>query len=806
MVTQNQAMARRSGSWTFGVRIESLGTVDGLYTFHAGDAPEYAADDPLWLPLLSKLPDTLSGRVSPRGGLRDAGSLPFELFDRDDFLTGLFRWEAPARTQLWSPCNAATDTLRVYSLSGVFAGVVLYIEREAVIVTDVDASVSPPEVTVTRGALGTEPAPHEFRTPIFRYPPRLERRHVELFKVPFDADSDDERLVLDQFVIRGFDYSRDWCAYVFDSASFAMGLKRTIGDIAAGHYRVTHIAPGQTLVLARVGIDRSLWSGVDGPTGRTINPWPNEDAYYLLDEQEIIIGRGGELNGFDRVRIIQRGCLGTALVELGPEGVYANNSGPTLKPILVASKLDGISSFRRSLTGATSRADPNDWEQDTHFTTLLLCLLTSARHPDDGLELVNFPGGFPNCASLAPGWGAGMHHRKINFASFRSVRLRTPGWNYDGFIVDSPAKLFQLLQEQFMEPLGAFITLNDEQQITLVLPRAPYEGAAVTGFDESTIIAEPVGSGTYQPAISGGFDRNATVRGLLFHLRGPNGETVKLPITAADFISSSSSSKLVDGEGDDLIPVHLESVISDQNGFTGFLEEIALRMLSRLQNPPRAVPFQADLIHYPRSPGSLATLSFSAGPNHDTGTRGWVNEIVLIAERSISLSAISSGAPYGPQFTAYKYGTGRRGGLIGPTALITAWDSLTNTATIELNRYTDVDADEADALLPTADLFSLTMGSNGSDSTWLLLRQDGTTASPVGASDTRVQSIIAIIGDDQVQFDGDWEGTAAVGLIISLGDYDDAIVADQNLFVAHADREFRTVGESDRSPWVFAET
>jgi hypothetical protein len=805
MVSAQQAIARRGGEWTIGVRIESLGTEDGLYTWHAGDAPNYAAEDPLWHPLLAKLPDTLSSRVSPRGGMRDAGSFPFELFDEDDFLTSLFRWDAPALTQLWQNLNASDLTFAVLSLTALVEGTVFHLDREALVVESTNGAVSPPTVTVvSRGALGTEPTPHAYRAEIKLYIPRLERRHVELFAVPKDADDDEARLVIDQFVIRKVDYSKDWSGYVFQCANFAMGLKRTIGDIASGHYRVTHVIRGGNLSLDRVGIDRTLWNGVGGPTGRTINPWPNEYSYYLLGEKELIVGSGSELNGIDKVRIIQRGRLGTTLIDLPAEGVYSGSAGPTLRPVLVASDADGINSFRRSLIGATDRDNPNEWEKDSHFTTILLCLFTSSRHPDDGLELVNFEPGKPNYSSLAPGWGAGMHYSKINYDSFLSARARTPGLNFEGFILHGPAKLFEMVQRQFLEPLGAFITLDAQQRITFVLPRAPYEGLVLSSFDRSTLIALPRGNGTYKPAIEGGFDSGSAVRAILFKMRGPTGETVTNLIPASDLIPGAAGSQLADGETDDILTLQLDYLLADQTGGAPFLEELALRLLSRIHKPPLVIPAQADLEMYEgHPPGALAELSFEAGPNHVTGTRGWIEDVVLVGERSISLSAIASGEPFGPDYVLYKYGSSDRAGLIAPTALITNWDAMTNTATIEVNRYTDVDADAEG--LPDDDHESLFDGAVASDSKWILLRQDGTRASPIGVGDTRFQQAIASPAANQVQFDGDWEGAAAAGLIIALADYDDAIAADQALFVADADRITRKVGASARAPWPYAE-
>lgn len=789
MVTREQSKLRRRGSWCIGVRIESLGTVDGPYTFHAGDAPTYATGDPLWMPLLMNLPDTLSSRVSARGGMRDAGAFNFALFDEDDFLTQLFRWHAPQRTQLWDKCDA--NDVVIKTRQSVFVDQLIHVERETMIVSAVNLAASPPEATVTRGALGTEPAAHEYRAAVRLYPPRLERRHVELFMVASDADDDDQRIVLDQFIIRKCKPATSWCGYDFECASFALGLKRTIGDIASGFYRVTHMIRGQTMSLARVGIDRSLWAGVDGAMGKTINPWPGENSYYLLDDRELIIGAGSELGGVDQIRIIQRGRLGTSLIDLITDGVYAGSSGPSVRPVLVASKIDGLSSFRRSPTGATSRADPNDWEQDTHFTTLMLCLFTSSRHPDDGLELVNFAGGYANYSSLAPGWGAGVHHSKINFRSFERVRLRTPDWLFDGLIISKPEKLWELIQKHFLEPLGAFITLDRDQKITLVLPRAPYEGLNLAGFDLSTILAERQGSGVYRPSISADVDPGATIRGVAFKLRGPNGEPVTNFIPAADLGTDSVGSRVTAGEGDDILEISLTSVVTDQAGFTPFLEELALRLLSRIQDPPTSITLQADLEVYDHEPGSLASVLWPLGPDHVTGGRGW-EDVAIVAERSISLSAIQNRTPFGPDFALFRYGSSRKGGLIAPSAIITAWDPMTNTATIAVNRYTDVDAGADE--LPDDDLESFLAQASSSEMKLILLEQDGELASPTGPVG-RFQEVIASALPDEMTFDGDWDGTAAVGLVITLADYDDARPADRITFVAYADEETRTISD-----------
>lgn len=824
MVTLAQAIARRGGAWAVWVRIEGLGTAINApaydhptqYTFCTG-VPGYAVpagfDPATWLPYLSAdaLPRTLSERVDPLGGVRDAGEYTFSVVDRDNFLTSLLRWDAPQLGQLAADVTVGAGSV---SIKGVNPGVInifgglgpttIWIGQEALYVPASGSTGTPPAnvvCTVYRGVHDSLAAPHSAGDPVYLYPPRLEGRTVRLGIVPMDANSAFDELELDQYTITETGFSLDFEAFTFKCASRLMSLTRTIGAASAGYYQLGVIHRGQYLQMRAIGQPAGSINGV-----WPASPGPGyEDRYFQIDDKEILRGNANPtvgdaawitaIHGWQvGISITDRALLGTAQTVTDANKLWVGNTGPKVTTPLVAETADGIGSFRFSPgpTPSTSRSS-GTWTQSAHWVDIILCLLLSSRTKGDGLELFNYPAGGPNHSSLEVGWGAGIPVARVDVASFLAVRDRTPDWRFPDFLLAKTGKLNELLNTQFLRPLGAYIS-SKAGRLTLVLPRIPYVGNVPA--PTLSLLSEAVTPGRSRAALTASYDPANRIRAVLLKMRAPNGDEATVLISAGDYggqISARDSVNVNDG----VLELAIPSIRGDRGGTDVLVEQIGQRRLLRQIKTPLLFQARVDLAQYAIGLGDLVTINADNVPNSASGVRG-INALpAIVIERSIDLDVTRGPPGIGLRLLSY----GQRPstvGAIAPSATIVSWDLALHVASVATNRFTD---STATAPLPNTEATQFAVGMRCK-----LINPDGTLASPAGGAG-HYQTVTAT-GVNSVTFDGDWAATITVvnpGYVIVLADYDDARVLDQVMYVAMADAATLTVGATQVAPWGYGE-
>lgn len=164
-----------AGDWVAWVTIEGVGDASGL-TRWSYRAPAFAQGDAVWKALLQRLDPPMSPSADARGGISRSGDVGFALLDEDGVVTSALRLDARPATALDADCAFADSTCSVTSATGIAAGDVLYLGREAVVVM----SVSGTTLVIERGVLDTEREPHASGELVYTGLPSLDGRKVRL--------------------------------------------------------------------------------------------------------------------------------------------------------------------------------------------------------------------------------------------------------------------------------------------------------------------------------------------------------------------------------------------------------------------------------------------------------------------------------------------------------------------------------------------------------------------------------------------------------------------------------------------------
>jgi hypothetical protein len=766
VTTVQEALDRRRGRWVLWVEIAGLGIANGIYKWSTG-VPDYAAGDPTWLPVLEGVPRELTEDVDRDGGIVNAGVLSFTLVDRDDVVSDLLRFDADPVGELLQAGIDDTDASFIVRNGTPFAvDDVIHLDHEAMIVTAVTPG-TPGSLTVTRGELGTEAQAHAQFTAIRGWVPKLHGRVVTFYLAPADAASYADKLELGEYSVAKVGWTVDWTGWRISCASTVLALKRRVGDGLQESYRaIVAFDDGRTFSLEAVGHTRRNFER---------NVWGIRD-YYLLNGRELVLAAG--YVHANQIVIEQRGLAGTQQVDL--QQAMADGGFTVHRP-LVANTDDGVGAFRYIPTTAADQEDRDDPAvvQSDHWVDIALCLMTSSRRAEDGLELVNYESGFPNWSTLPVGMGAGIKAARIDFAAWLVLRYRTPNWRFPRLWLTEPTQLGKLLVEQFLRALGVFL-VSVNGKIRPVLPQLPYSGLGAFAFDHGNLLAEP--RPLARPLISGGFDESGSRKAVVLKPRNAAGEPVTIVIAAPDLGQDDEPTS------EDVLEIDLPGVSTGQAGVTAFLEELAIRRLWRTARPPPALDVQVDLEALGVTLGNLVGVTFDAAPNPQLGGRGWDNVTMTVVGRALDLDLQAPGL----RFQLLGYGGRLEVGRVAPSAKITGWNAGTSTATVAANRYTDPDG--AILGLPVSDAEAFLAGA-----VVKVIDEDGTDAH------SSTQLVTADGASNQIVLDGNWGVTDPTGLIIVLADYDAARTEEQVRYAAYADGTNKTVGASSRKAWAYGE-
>lgn len=787
MPTFAQALAANDQQWTVVIRIEGVGAWMSTANLAATDGtgrtnlstgtPTYAAGDPAghWRDYLADLPDILSERADPLGGFPELGSISFAVLDYGDYLTSTIRTERSPVTRLTADCTSAATTLSVTDSSGITDTDVIFIGGEALRVEDVPTSTSI-DVTAGRGYLGTTALPHKDTDAVYLSTPFIRNRKVEVYLVPTNGSRSDETLVA-SYAIDGLSWnaSADGLnTWAFQAKSQSKYLHRA-SPREPSTYKVRVYSEDQ-IGYGQISLDGvrhintiQLWTGSS-----------NSDHRGFLKVGDEVLAISTTTPRGRSVTPYRRGLVGTQETELS-DGVIASR-------VFLSEPLEN--DFRVS-PGPTPSEDRTSgtWTKVNNAAQLMLILLLSSTHEEDGLELVNYEASgsdfaTTNYSSLPPGYGVGVPSSLIDWASWEDFYQRTRDVTFPNFIFGHKTERFsELIQREFLMPLGAYLSVENGT-IKIILPRTPLSGAAGVSLGVDNILSNEAQRGVYLPRLDVR-QSIATHSASVVYQIGPQGEAVRT-FDSAQFQDTF-------GQGGyylaDENPVLVKVPAGDPNDPDVFAPYAASRLF-RFHRPNLEV--DADLamsVFSSLTVGTLASFTLNEMPNFSTGARGWSGVQVEMLEREPRMD-LKQGAYIHARMLGY--GPAIRVGRVSASAWIESVAS--STVTVTTNRYTQADAAGG---LPTQDCAAFEV-----DDFVMIIEPDGTIVA--GVSDP--EQVVSInTGTDEIELTGDFGTALAAGQILVFANHDDCGADQTDNYAFFADETSQTVGTGTDEPWIWGE-
>lgn len=711
------------------VDIEGIGdATDGQWRFCSA-VPSYGGDE--CKPWICDWPNIRGESVDELGGVMETGELSIAVTDGSTLhpsaVTRLVRLFARPVAYLSEDVSQG-DTAFVISQQAVDPpgdGDLLWMGQE----TMLRGANSGGDITVTRARLGTTALKHKAGSPIYAAPQYLHGRVMRLWLSPPSATSEADEELIGEYVIDSFEPSEDMSSWTIAGRSRLVTLARRIASRPVPGRIAKSIDP-QGLIQTK-------------PTAQTVagRSYLFADALvwgdgYLRVGKELVVCSGSD---FFAALSVGRGALSSEIEE--------DLAGKPIEVVLVSDAF-GPGTFRYSSSNSTSRS--TGWTKTEHWVDILLCLITSSAHEDDGLELANGNATHGSWCSLPVGYGLGIPIGLVDLPSFLDAKARTLAWTIPGLVVDAQAGSFaKWATTNILSVVGAFLAVHDGK-IHCVLTRrpSPLDTAAASSMDESVMTARPKARLAYDDLCSE----------VSYAMTGPNGQEVTETYRAEDLISIHTQSGRYDADLNS-VKIDVPSMVAGESDAPGWLRSAGQRRLLRGAQPRWSLKTESDIQLRTEGPGAVVLVSANSLPDLASGTLGWSDVPAQILSRAIRID--EDGATVSHDLKAYDLRPVRN---IGPSALVESVAG--DTATVRTNLFSQADAL---GLLPDSDAGSFSVGQVLS----------AVAASGVAISGT--QTIVSISGDD-IELDGDFGGSLAAGHILCLAEYADAQATDLDTY------------------------
>lgn len=398
--------------------------------------------------------------------------------------------------------------------------------------------------------------------------------------------------------------------------------------------------------------------------------WPDNMGFLVNDSTHEVL-RVDAAATPNEVVVLERGVAGTEPA--------AYEVGHVMRPALVSDPVHGSYRWSPGPAPSTSRS-AGTWNVTAHPIDLLLALLTSAAHPDDGLELRNYNPAFGNWSSLPVGFGVGYPASRIDFGSFLAVKAMYRSVELPAVILtdEDQQTLGEWVTTNILEPFGWFLTTTGGL-LTLVAPHTLVRGevgAVALGVDDIISYEQPEES----------YDLVAGA--VTYQYRGANGEVHNTTIRSADFTGLFGGRAAYAGE-DDAALVPVPGVVAGGTGTSALLTLLAQRRLLRAVRAPWRIPMRLDASHHQLGVGSVVRITHPDLPDLNTGTRGWVGVQGQVTAASRVTLGTDGVAALSVTVLVYP---GFRTARIAPSAIITGVSGAGPwVCTVAPNRYTSPD-------------------------------------------------------------------------------------------------------------------
>lgn len=773
VTTYDEGVQRRSRVYGAAVTLEGLGTASEGIWYLCDERPAWAGS--AWREYLTAMPDLLAERVDPRGGLPEAGEIEAQILDHRDALTEMIRPDAEPWAYLSADLTASVTTLGLTGRA-VTVDALVFVGSECLRVTAVGGGGT---YTVTRGALGTEAQRHRARDAARLYLPSLRTRRITLYTYPLDgADATTLREVGSAFVDQ-VAWDESLGVWTVRGKTGLRNLNRIVARVkrTANVVERTQIQEAATDIVFGFG-GTTTEVGVARPD--QIVTHGTRPVYVAINEERI---RGTIDSDGTWLSAIARGVDGTRIEE--------HSGGDIITQVWRADTQSPEYGCFLSSPGpspSTSRSS-GQWDASDHWIDIMLCLLTSSAHPDDGLELTNYLSSGSNrvrsnWSSLPVGVGVGLPVDQIEVAAAMAIRARTPDYRFPGFEVGTKSiPLGDLLTEHFLRPIGAVLSYVGGQ-VRIRLPRMPLPGAASFTLGPTEILTRDVGRGRRAPELGRvGLDLGSLAGTIVVSTRTRSGAPVELVVSDATYPGTYGQRGYY-GVDEGAVQIDAPSARADAGGSLPWLVSAQAARLFRWRRAPvRLEGLEAHDTLYAVAPGDVGALTLDELPDL-RGARGATSLPVEVVEVEPILNRDRGSLV---SLTLLAYGGRTRVGRICPSAVASAASTASGgnvaVATVA-NRYTAPDG--ADAGLPTTDAASFIAGDVVQ------------VYSAAGVATGSARAVVSV-GANSLTIAG--STAIASGAIIAYAPYANQTTTQREGWVSLADRTDVTVGAGTDAPW-----
>ena len=603
MVDFATEIAGRAHRLTYVAWIEGIGDTNGLHAFTV-NVPAYGAGDARYArrDTFAELPKVTAGRTqSIFGGMPEAGSVSLELVDYADLLTAALRTDAPPNSMIATAISATSTSIDLVDGSGLpsSGSFVWWTGAEAILI----ASRSGNTLTVASGGrafLGTLARSHAAGDLGYTTPPFLRTRLLSLFLTSQDAasDADVQSYIVGTYRIDSVGLGRKLGTYKIAGSSEERALSRLVGNRMPFALRVQSVSSSRQVLWTPV-------PGADGAAGygQTLGTWPDSMTYFANTRTREVFRASVTASTFLGPQIVARGEAATEEDSIEP--------GDILRPVLVADTLYGSVRWSPGPTPSTNRAS-GTWNISANAVDILLAVLTSAAHTDDGLELLNYDPAYGNWSSLPAGFGIGYRADRIDFASFLAVRARTPTYLLPSLVIgsgeDTPT-FAEWVTQNMLEPFGWFLVVI-AGRLTLVAPRLLLEGEtpeATLGVDDIIEMGEPERA------------MDVVAGAVTYVVKGPRGSKHPITVRASDYTALFGGRAQYTVE-DDPIEFEVPGISSAQLGVSAQVARMAQRILMRAVRAPWRLSLRVHGERHALTQGAIVAITHPDLPDASTPT------------------------------------------------------------------------------------------------------------------------------------------------------------------------------------------
>ena len=677
--------ALESGQWYFSTgyptNVENIG--DG--TWKLGYVVELPREWTAAYDVLGGAPTAASGRT-------------LRLLLRDDLLEQ-FAFGRAASWVLGAELSAAGTTAS-YEGTAPTAGLVYYIDREAIFVVAVDSGAG--TCTIVRNRLGTSATKHGQGAQAFLSSPSLIGRKAKIFAQASSLEVDRIQIGPDM-LIKNWAYTGFGAEIEIELVSFDRIFARK-APTNLRTVRTTTLAP-----FATFAIQPGLLPYIDGVLGFKGDQWrlfyTNKDQSAVFEVSSPIIA-GRTLNANNQTKTLRQGRK-----EIG--------AGELLTQVYLARR-----DFRFKLDGTETARNASGWEESTNGIDILLNLLTSSHDPRQDFVSTNGHPDYGNWACLPNGAGYGIPYTDIDFPSFLKVKREFPDYRFPDFMWGHERKKLATVVNDLLRPLRGYLiwgwdSTDEKFKLKCNVPRTPALNDTVRAVSLSDLTGRAnERTHSMEPDFELRNDPGATFTRVTVVMPGED----EIEITVSDnTFGSREGSDAIAEVADAEIRVTLPFVGESIGSQIAQAEELALRLLQSKRSGTMIARMGAVLSLADIAPGDYLALTLDGAPDVSAGTRGFDSRLLQVRRADITL------APPKVQLEATVFGDRDRLGVIAPSLKVASSTDNTTYWTITLASNNEHTVNDAGSGLPANDVSAFRVGLDVK-----LLRANGESVTGVG--------------------------------------------------------------------------